>query len=88
MRLVMSESQYNFSKGWKLKDGKLSKKFTFGNYASVINFVNKIADISEDKNHHPEMIVKINSVEVIFFDHKEKKVSDKCHKMANLINSL
>lgn len=84
----MTESQYNFSKGWKLKDGKLSKKFMFKNYGSVIKFVNDVADLSETKNHHPDMVVKLNSVEVILFDHKEKKVSEKCHSLANLINSI
>lgn len=87
-RLVMTEAQYNFSKGWKLNGDKLIKKFTFKTYSDVIQFVNKVAILPELKNHTPDMIVKHNSVEIVFTDPKEKKVTDTCHKLANIVNSI
>lgn len=87
-RLVMTEAQYNFSKGWKLNGDKLVRKFTFKNYDEVIKFVNDVASLPELKTHVPDMMVKHSSVEVSFSDPKEKKVSDTCHRLANVINSI
>ena len=46
--------------GWdvKMNDKKnyfLKKKFTFKNFNSSQNFVNKIGKISEKENHHPDI---------------------------------
>ncbi|MDR4948806.1 4a-hydroxytetrahydrobiopterin dehydratase [Neobacillus cucumis] len=39
--------------GWKL-DGKfLVKKYRFGEFLNGVAFVNEIAQLSEEKNHHP-----------------------------------
>ncbi len=43
---------------WELKDDKIVKIFQFPSFMNSINFVNKIADISESHNHHP--IININ----------------------------
>jgi pterin-4a-carbinolamine dehydratase len=88
MRMVMTESQYNFSKGWRLKDGKLTKKFNFTTYDSSIQFLNRVASLSKTNNYIPELTLKENSVDVNIFNIKEGKVSDQCHRLANLINSL
>jgi 4a-hydroxytetrahydrobiopterin dehydratase len=44
--------------GWKLKDGKLTKLFQFQSFIRAIDFVNEIADIAEQLDHHP--IITIN----------------------------
>ncbi|PFO10202.1 4a-hydroxytetrahydrobiopterin dehydratase [Bacillus sp. AFS076308] len=39
--------------GWKL-DGKfIVKKYRFREFLSGVGFVNEIAELSEEKNHHP-----------------------------------
>jgi pterin-4a-carbinolamine dehydratase len=88
MRMVMTESQYNFSKGWRLKDGKLNKKFNFNTYESSIKFLNRVINLSKTNNIIPEIIFKEKSVEIVIFNIKDDKVSDQCHKLANLINSI
>lgn len=75
-------------KGWKEKNGQLNKKFSFKSYKETIDFVNKVAKIAEKQNHHPELIVKYNSVEINIFDHEKNKISDKCIKFVNSVNSL
>ncbi|WP_100408077.1 4a-hydroxytetrahydrobiopterin dehydratase [Bacillus solitudinis] len=40
--------------GWAVSDEKwLVKKYRFRSYLSGIEFVNKIANLSEEENHHP-----------------------------------
>ena len=43
--------------GWELIDaGKmLSKRWTFKNFAQALAFVNRIGEIAETENHHPDI---------------------------------
>jgi 4a-hydroxytetrahydrobiopterin dehydratase len=43
---------------WELKDGKIVKSFQFSSFVDAIEFVNKVAKIAEELNHHP--IITIN----------------------------
>jgi 4a-hydroxytetrahydrobiopterin dehydratase len=51
---------------WELKLKSLYKNYTFLNFSSAISFINDIADISEEKNHHPKLVNSYNSVEVFW----------------------
>ena len=47
--------------GWNIIQNKkniylLEKKFTFKNFLESQNFVNKVGSISEEENHHPEIL--------------------------------
>jgi 4a-hydroxytetrahydrobiopterin dehydratase len=47
--------------GWDIiKDNKeiffLSKKFNFKNFLKSQNFINKVAEISENEGHHPDIL--------------------------------
>jgi 4a-hydroxytetrahydrobiopterin dehydratase len=86
--IITEEQEKRLVKGWKLTNGKLTKTFEFENYKNVLQFVNKVGLIAEKQNHHPDMLVKFNSVKVSLFDHEADKVSEKCHKLANLINKI
>ena len=48
--------------GWQLENNNLSlsKKFNFKNYYHTMAFVNLIAWISHQENHHPDMEVGYN----------------------------
>jgi|LakMenEpi03Aug12_release.lakeMendotaPanAssembly.Ray.scaffolds.fasta_scaffold3973359_1 4a-hydroxytetrahydrobiopterin dehydratase len=86
--IITEEQEKRLVKGWKVNEGQLTKTFNFGTYKDVLKFVNKVGLIAEKQNHHPDMLVKYNSVKVSLFDHEANKVSDKCHNLAHLINKI
>ena len=86
--IITEEQEKRLVKGWKKTNGQLTKTFEFENYKDVLKFVNKVGSIAEKQNHHPDMLVKFNSVKVSLFDHEANKVSEKCHELANLINKI
>ena len=89
MKIIITESQMNKLKSdWKVVKGKLSKKFEFGSYKEVLDFVNKVGEIAEEQNHHPDMIVKYDQVIVTMFDHDKNKISDKCYKFTNAVDEM
>jgi 4a-hydroxytetrahydrobiopterin dehydratase len=86
--IITEEQEKRLVKGWKIREGQLTKIFDFETYKDVLKFVNKVGLIAEKQNHHPDMLVKYNSVKVSLFDHEANKVSDKCHNLAHLINKI
>ncbi|WP_040786642.1 4a-hydroxytetrahydrobiopterin dehydratase [Massilia niastensis] len=42
---------------WRPVDGALHRDFSFSSYAATIAFVNAVAAMAEQENHHPEMSV-------------------------------
>ena len=61
--------------GWDLiHDGikKLKKEFSFSNYSDSVDFSNKVADMAEQEDHHPQIILEWGKVTVIWWSHKIK----------------
>jgi 4a-hydroxytetrahydrobiopterin dehydratase len=74
--LVPDEKQNDLLKdleGWLIDRSnisKLSKTYKFSNYASTLNFVNLIAELSESEDHHPKMTVEWGKVSLEWWSHK------------------
>lgn len=74
--------------GWSYKNKVICKSFKFQNYMEGIDFVNKIAKISETLNHHPNMIVDWCQIEVSIASHDLGGVTTKCVNLATKIENL
>lgn len=58
---------------WSLEEGKLVRRFEFRDFREAIAFVNKIADLAESEQHHPNILVfGWNKVKLTLFTHKIK----------------
>ncbi|GAB4322321.1 MAG: 4a-hydroxytetrahydrobiopterin dehydratase [Candidatus Sumerlaeia bacterium] len=57
--------------GWTLAgEHHLEKVFQFRDYRETIRFVNIIAEIAEEQNHHPDLHVSWGRVTVVIYTHK------------------
>ena len=44
------------STSWEvIEDSRLRKEFRFKNFVEAMNFVNKVAEIAEEEQHHPDI---------------------------------
>jgi 4a-hydroxytetrahydrobiopterin dehydratase len=41
--------------GWTVEDGKLVRSWKFPDFLTALTFVNKVANIAEDQQHHPDI---------------------------------
>lgn len=48
--------------GWKLDDKFIVKKYRFREFLKGVTFVNEIAQLSEEKNHHPFIAIDYKMV--------------------------
>lgn len=73
---------------WQEKDKKLYKKFEFKDFDEAFAFIEKIAAIAKQGNHHPEFRSNFNEVEVWLTTHSAGGVTDKDQKLAQQIEEI
>lgn len=55
---------------WTLKDNKLEREFKCGDFREAIGFINKVAEIANAEDHHPEIWNSYNKVRITLWTHK------------------
>lgn len=73
---------------WELKEGKLYREYTFEMFLDAISFINKVAEIANRLNHHPEIWNNYNKVTLTLFTHDENAVTEKDRELAEEINKI
>ncbi|MDP2647723.1 MAG: 4a-hydroxytetrahydrobiopterin dehydratase [Candidatus Yanofskybacteria bacterium] len=76
--------------GWELSsdDKKIRKEFKFGSFKEAIKFINNVARIAESENHHPDIYIFYNKVELELSTHAIKGLSENDFILAAKINKL
>ncbi len=74
---------------WKEGINALTKEFKFETFKKAIDFINKVADIAESQNHHPEIINIYNRVILKLSTHDAGDVvTQKDRELAEAIDQL
>lgn len=78
------------AEGWNCADdGKsISRKFSFPGYVKTMAFVNTVASIADQQDHHPDMLVSYNCCTVTFSTHSVGGLSENDFICAVRINSM
>ena len=89
-RLSVTEIQEKLStlNEWEFKDNTIRKTFTFETYMESIGFINRLAEIAEEANHHPDMVVGWCRIDVAFTSHDQGGVTLACIEMAKKAESV
>lgn len=75
--------------GWEVIDeNKISRKFKFKNFREALDFVNKIAQIAEEEQHHPDITINYNRVRIDLTTHAIKGLSMNDFIIAAKIDAL
>ncbi|UGQ47751.1 4a-hydroxytetrahydrobiopterin dehydratase [Massilia endophytica] len=61
--------------GWTIEGGRLVRRFGFANYYETMAFVNALAYIAHNEDHHPELVVGYKTCEVRYDTHSVKGLS-------------
>jgi 4a-hydroxytetrahydrobiopterin dehydratase len=61
--------------GWRLEDGKLCRGFAFANYYQTMAFVNALAWVCHNEDHHPELTVTYKNCLVRYDTHSVNGLS-------------
>lgn len=67
---------------WEIKDGSLFKLFEFESFNAAIEFVNKVAKIAEELQHHPDIYIYYKKVELKISTHSAGGLTMKDFELA------
>ncbi len=74
--------------GWEYHNHTIQKSYTFNEYLHGIKFVQRIATIAEEKNHHPELIIGWCKVTVLLSTHDANGITLLDFSLAKSIDQL
>ncbi len=64
------------------------REFKFKDFKRALEFVNKVGELAEEANHHPDIELGWGRVKVSLTTHSEGKVTDKDLNLAAEIDKL
>ena len=73
---------------WENEKKHIERTFEFDEFSQAIDFVNSIAEIAEDEDHHPDMDIRYNKVRVQLSTHAEGGLTERDFEVAKKIDNL
>jgi 4a-hydroxytetrahydrobiopterin dehydratase len=67
---------------WPEIDGALERTFELGSFAEAIAFVNRIAELAEREDHHPDIAVAYKKVTLRWTTHSAGGITDRDRELA------
>jgi 4a-hydroxytetrahydrobiopterin dehydratase len=68
--------------GWSLKDGAIGKQYTWPSFPDAIKFVNRVAELAEQADHHPDILINYRRVTLTLSTHSEGGITQKDFDLA------
>ena len=69
-------------------DGALERTYELPSFAEAIAFVNRVAELAEAENHHPDIAVSYRKVTLRWTTHSAGGITDRDRELAALSASL
>lgn len=73
---------------WSLSDNALEREFSFGGFRQAMDFVNKIADVAEKMDHHPDICTYYDKVHLKITTHKAGGLTQDDFELAAAIDRI
>jgi len=89
-RLEADEIDERLSKleGWSRQGEALVCEHKSENFLGSLEFVNRVAPVAEDMNHHPDLAISWDTVTVTVTTHSEGGLTEKDFTLAERIDAL
>jgi 4a-hydroxytetrahydrobiopterin dehydratase len=73
---------------WAEREGALERELVFESFRDAIAFVDRLADLAESENHHPDIAISYKRVTVRWTTHSEGGVTDRDRELAARTDEL
>lgn len=73
---------------WNEENNSVYKEFKFSDFKTALEFVNKVGELAEKHNHHPDIELGWGRVKLTLSTHSEGKVTQKDSQLATLIDKI
>ena len=73
---------------WEEQDNALVREFELPSFAAAIKFVDRLAELAESENHHPDIDIRYRRVTIRWTTHSEGGITKKDRQMAERTSAL
>ena len=73
---------------WELEKKHIERTFEFDDFADAIDFVNAIAEVAEEEEHHPDIDIRYNKVRLVLSTHSKGGLTELDFALAERIDTL
>jgi 4a-hydroxytetrahydrobiopterin dehydratase len=74
--------------GYTLVNGALEREFAFTDFGEALAFVNRVGELAESENHHPDVAIHWNKVTLRWWTHVADAVTARDYELAARANEL
>jgi 4a-hydroxytetrahydrobiopterin dehydratase len=74
--------------GWELAGDAIVRTVKLKDFAEAMAFVNRVAEIAEEANHHPDITIKWNTVTLTQSTHVAGGLTEHDFRLARRLNEL
>lgn len=90
LKLKQTEIRAELGKltGWKLRGKQISKLYVFEDFTQGIRFIDRVARLAEEMNHHPDIDIRYNKIRLTLTTHDEGGLTMKDFTLATRIDRI
>ena len=70
------------------REGALERELTFEDFPAAIAFVNRLAELAEAENHHPDIAISYRRVTIRWTTHSAGGITDRDRELAARTDEL
>jgi 4a-hydroxytetrahydrobiopterin dehydratase len=73
---------------WELEKKHIERTFEFDDFSDAIDFVNAVAEVAEEEEHHPDIDIRYNKVRLVLSTHSKGGLTELDFGLAERIETL
>ncbi len=74
--------------GWEQRGNALARVYEFPSFMAGLDFVNRVARVAEEMNHHPDIAINYQRVTLVLSSHDSGGITQRDIRLAGKINGL
>ena len=73
---------------WDTDKKSIERTFEFDDFLQAVDFVNAVAEIADEEEHHPDIDIRWNKVRLVLSTHSEGGLTELDFQVAEKIDTL
>ena len=74
--------------GWERAGSSIRRTFDFDSFAAAIAFVDRVAELADEADHHPDIDIRYSKVTLVLSTHSAGGLTHRDARLAERIDSI
>jgi 4a-hydroxytetrahydrobiopterin dehydratase len=73
--------------GWERIGNAILKQYTFGGFKEAMAFVNRVATLADEQDHHPDILIEYSQVTLTLSSHDAGGLTERDFRLAARVDA-